>query len=242
MNAEQDLLNFPKPPVPIGLVLSGSMVRIEPLDPNRHAIGLFEANQMDTSGSNWDYLPYGPFGSFDEYLAWLNTVCDKEDPVFFAILSLADEKPVGIASLMAIDVANGSIEVGHINFSPLLQRTTAATEAMYLMMSWAFESGYRRYQWRCNSLNLPSRKAAQRLGLSYEGTFRQVSIVKGRNRDTAWFAAIDQEWPALKTKFEKFLAVANFDDQGKPILSLSELTRPLLFAQDPAMGPRYKSV
>ena len=242
MNTKQELLNFQKPPVPKGLSLSGNLVRIEPLDPNRHAIGLFEANQMDTGGSNWDYLPYGPFGSFDDYLDWLHTVSDKEDPAFFAILSLPDEKPVGVASLMAIDVTNGSIEVGHINFSPLLQRTTAATEAMYLMMEWAFDSGYRRYQWRCNSLNLRSRRAAQRLGLSYEGTFRQMSIVKGRNRDTSWFAAIDQEWPALRAKFKQFLAADNFDDHGKATLSLSELTRPLLFNQDPAVTPKSQFV
>jgi RimJ/RimL family protein N-acetyltransferase len=139
-----------------------------------------------------------------------------------------------VASFLRINPNDGSIEVGHINYSPLLQRTKEGTEAMFLMMKWAFESGYRRYEWKCNALNLKSRKAAQRLGLSYEGVFRQMSISNGRNRNTAWFAAIDNEWLALKRCFETYLSEVNIDDNQQPIISLSELTKPLLYKQDNA--------
>ena len=125
----------------------------------------------------------------------------------------------------------GAIEVGHLNFSPLLQRRPGATEAMFLMMKWAFEAGYRRYEWKCNALNQPSRDAAMRLGLSYEGVFRQATISKGRNRDTAWYAAIDGEWPALKAAFETWLAPENFDADGRQRQSLSALTGPVLVAR-----------
>lgn len=233
MNANPDLANFPTPPHPRGDTLIGKHVRLEALNPVSHSKDLFEANSLDAEGANWDYLPYGPFGSFENYLTWLESVADKEDPFFLAIVRLSDNKPVGVASFMAIDRPNGSIEVGHINFSPLLQRTTAATEAMFLMMRWAFENGYRRYQWRCNSKNIPSRRAAQRLGLSFEGVFRQNMIVKGQNRDTAWFAAVDSEWPALKAAFESYLSPENFDQTGVPLDSLSSLTQSLLFSRDP---------
>ena len=127
------------------------------------------------------------------------------------IVEKESARPLGIASYLRIHPAEGSIEVGHIHFSTLLQRTTSATESMFLMMQWAFEAGYRRYEWKCNALNQASRKAAQRLGFSFEGIFRQMMIVKGRNRDTAWFAAIDSEWPALKTAFKHYLDEKNFD-------------------------------
>ena len=133
-----------------------------------------------------------------------------------------------MASYLRIDPNSGSIEVGGINFSPLLQRKPAATEAMYLMMKHAFELGYRRYEWKCNALNAPSRKAAQRLGFSYEGIFRQALVVKGRNRDTAWYAAIDSEWPALDAAFSQWLSVDNFDALGIQKTKLSALTSPIL--------------
>ena len=122
--------------------------------------------------------------------------------------------------------------MGHINYSPLLQRTTEATEAMFLMMKWAFDNGYRRYEWKCNALNLRSRNSAQRLGFSYEGVFRQMAIVKGRNRDTAWFAIIDKEWGKVEDCFKKFLFSGNFDKEGRPRVSLSALTKPLLYKLD----------
>ena len=136
------------------------------------------------------------------------------------------DSAVGVASFLRIDPANGSIEVGHINYSPLLQRTIAATEAMYLMMQHVFEQGYRRYEWKCNALNLPSRLAAQRLGFSYEGVFRQAAVVKGRNRDTAWYAMIDAEWPALQAAFRQWLDSENFDAEGKQRTPLATFTSP----------------
>ena len=147
-------------------------------------------------------------------------------------MRVSDQKSVGIASFLRINQKHGTIEVGHINFSPLLQRTLAGTEAMYLMMKWAFENGYRRYEWKCNALNSRSRRAAQRLGLSYEGVFRQMSICKGRNRNTAWFAAIETEWPALEKCFQLYLSENNLDKNNKPIIALSKLTSPLLYKID----------
>ena len=141
----------------------------------------------------------------------------------------------GVASFLRISPGAGTIEVGHINMSPALQRTPAATEAMYLMMQWAFEAGYRRYEWKCNAANIPSRRAAQRLGMSYEGVFRQAAIVKGRNRDTAWFAAIDSEWPALKEAFKAWLDSSNFDVNGRQNERLSDLTRLVRPNSDPSL-------
>ena len=149
-----------------------------------------------------------------------------------AIVEKESGRPLGIASYLRIHPAEGSIEVGHIHFSPLLQRTTSATESMFLMMQWAFEAGYRRYEWKCNALNQASRRAALRLGFSFEGIFRQMMIVKGRNRDTAWFAAIDSEWPALKLAFEHYLDEKNFDEEGRPVTSVSSPTAPLLHKKD----------
>src|SRR6185369_85184 len=146
---------------------------------------------------------------------------------FFTVIDTSDDRPAGLASYLRIVPAAGSIEVGHIHFAPRLQRSPAATEAMYLMMKWAFESGYRRYEWKCDALNAPSRAAAQRLGLSFEGIFRQATVCKGRNRDTAWYAAIDSEWPALHTAFLAWLAPANFDSAGRQRIRLSDLTRPI---------------
>ncbi len=137
------------------------------------------------------------------------------DPLFFTIMDCAGNKPLGLASYLRIDPRSGSIEVGHLAYSPLLQRTAAATEAMYLMMSRAFELGYRRYEWKCDALNAPSRSAAQRLGFTFEGIFRQATVVKGRSRDTAWFAIIDQDWPAIREAFIRWLSPANFDAAGR---------------------------
>jgi RimJ/RimL family protein N-acetyltransferase len=155
------------------------------------------------------------------------TVAGETDPLFFTILNTHNQ-PIGIASYLRINPASGSIEVGHIHFSPTLQRTPAATEAMYLMMQYAFELGYRRYEWKCDALNNRSRRAALRLGLSFEGVFRQATVYKSRNRDTAWFAAIDSEWPTLKVAFETWLKKDNFGHDGTQHLSLSTLTAPIL--------------
>ena len=179
----------------------------------------------------WTYLPYGPFDSLDTYRAWTEEMSRRSDPLFFAIIDRNSGHPsgrvVGLASYLRIDPAAGSIEVGHLHYSPLLQRTPAATEAMFLMMERAFNLGYRRYEWKCDALNAPSRAAAQRLGFTFEGIFRQAVVVKGRNRDTAWFSIIDAEWPALANAFRRWLDPANFDPQGKQRERLSTLTRKL---------------
>ena len=164
----------------------------------------------------------------EDYFVWLSESASKSDPLFFAIIDKAHGKAVGVASYLRIDPRHGSIEVGHLNFSPLLQQKPAATEAMFLMMDRAFGLGYRRYEWKCHALNEPSRRAAQRLGLSFEGVFRQAAVYKGRNRDTAWYAAIDQEWPALQSAFSRWLDPTNFDEHGRQRVALSMLTAPIL--------------
>ena len=227
-----DLNNFIPPPHPKNTTLDGRLVRLDPLNAEQHAEPLFFANTQDGGVKNWTYLPYGPFDTVAAFADWLKAAQSAEDPCFFTIIRKTDDRPVGLASYLRIKPADGSIEVGHIHFSPLLQRTTEATEAMYLMMQWAFEAGYRRYEWKCNARNARSRRAAQRLGLSYEGVFRQATISKGENRDTAWFAAIDSEWPALKRAYAAYLHSTNFHPDGKPKMSLTELTKPLLFKQD----------
>jgi RimJ/RimL family protein N-acetyltransferase len=204
------------------------LCRLEPLDVDRHAMPLYEANAPDTEGSSWTYLAYGPFDNASSYRTWLSANCLGEDPLFFAIVDAADDRPAGVASYLRIAPAAGSIEVGHIHFTPRLKRSPAATEAMYLMMKWAFEAGYRRYEWKCDALNAASRAAAQRLGLSFEGIFRQATVYKDRNRDTAWYAAIDAEWPALRAAFQAWLAPSNFEPDGRQRLRLSDLTRPIL--------------
>lgn len=172
----------------------------------------------------WLYLPYGPFASLKHYHEWMNSFCNSSDPLFYAIVETTTAKAIGVASYLRIDHNNGVIEVGHLAYSPLLQRTRASTEAMYLMMQHAFELGYRRYEWKCNALNTPSRAAAVRLGFTFEGIFRQAAVIKGHNRDTAWYSVIDKEWPELKLAFEKWLGVDNFYADGVQKVSLSNLT------------------
>ncbi|HEX4610372.1 MAG TPA: GNAT family protein, partial [Urbifossiella sp.] len=157
--------------------------------------------------------------------------CLGDDPLFFTVIDAADGRPAGIASYLRIAPTAGSIEVGHLQFSPRLRRTPAATEAMYLMMARAFDLGYRRYEWKCDSLNAASRAAAVRLGLSFEGVFRQATVYKGRTRDTAWYAAIDAEWPALREAFRAWLDPANFDAAGRQRVRLSEVTGPIVKAR-----------
>jgi RimJ/RimL family protein N-acetyltransferase len=170
----------------------------------------------------WTYLPWGPFGGFDQYLAYLQAVAPKRDPLIHAIIDTNTGNAVGVASYLRINADAGTIEVGGLAYSPLLQRRPAATEAMYLMMRRIFDDlGYRRYEWKCNA---PSRAAAIRLGFQFEGIFRQADVVKGRNRDTVWFAIIDQEWPALRAAFERWLDPSNFDEIGRQRVSLSSLT------------------
>jgi RimJ/RimL family protein N-acetyltransferase len=221
-----------KPPAPPArATMEGRYCRLEPLAANQHAESLHAANVLDAAGGMWTYMAYGPFDTLADYRRWVDGAGRGSDPLFFAIVDRATGKPAGVASYLRIDPANGCIEVGHLAYSPLLQRTPAATEAMYLMMANAFALGYRRYEWKCNALNAPSRAAAQRLGFSYEGMFRQATVVKGRNRDTAWYAVTDAEWPALQAAFETWLAPGNFDAQGRQRIALSALTAPLLKAR-----------
>ena len=202
----------------------GRFCKVEPLDPGRHAADLFAANRLDAEGRNWTYLFQEPFGELEPYRAWLEQVAKGEDPLFHTIVDLKSGKAVGVATYMRIDRSNGVIEVGNINYSPLLQKTPAATEAMFLMMARVFdELGYRRYEWKCDALNAPSRAAALRLGFQYEGLFRQAVIYKGRNRDTTWFSIIDAEWPALKRAYQQWLAAENFDAAERQRRGLAEL-------------------
>lgn len=208
--------------------MPGHFCRLEPLDPKRHTESLFKANALDQEGRNWTYLPYGPFADLESYRNWMLKNCCGRDPLFYAVIDNVTDRAIGVASYLRVDAHNGSIEVGHLNFSPLLQHTTAATEAMYLMMARAFKMGYRRYEWKCNALNEPSRAAAQRLGFSFEGIFRNASVLKGRNRDTAWYAIIDEDWPAIQEAFLQWLNPSNFDLNGKQKKSLSAATLPIL--------------
>lgn len=206
-------------PRPVGAPMEGRYCRLEPLSVERHAGSLFEANALDGSGVGWTYLPYGPFGTLAEYEEWVAGMTARDDPFFFAILAPRDVRTpvaVGVASYLRIAPEVGSIEVGHIRSSPLLQRTRASTEAMYLMMRHAFdELGYRRYEWKCDALNAASRRAAERLGFVHEGTFRQAGVYKGRNRDTAWYSIIDGEWPKVRGALEAWLHPGNFDADAR---------------------------
>ena len=220
--------DWKSPRLPEREAMEGIFCRLEPLDPAHHAASLYTANILDLEGRNWTYLPYGPFDTLDSYRAWMEQDCCGSDPLFYAIDDQTKNNAVGVASFLRIDPGNGSIEVGHINYSPLLQRTPAATEAMYLMMKQAFDLGYRRYEWKCNARNAASRTAAQRLGFSFEGIFRQAAVVKGRNRDTAWYSVIDKEWPPLREAFLRWLDPSNFNAQGQQVTRLSVLTGPIL--------------
>jgi RimJ/RimL family protein N-acetyltransferase len=210
-------------PLPQPQVMSGHYCSLEPLSATRHAQGLYAAMQQDGAAANWTYLGYGPFASLADYSSWLRTMEGLADPLFYTIIDAVTEQPVGLASYLRIDAANGVIEVGHLNYSPLLQQKPAATEAMYLMMRNAFALGYRRYEWKCNALNVPSRRAAERLGFLFEGLFRQAMVAKGRNRDTAWYSILDGEWPAVRQLLEQWLAVDNFDAAGRQRQALSAL-------------------
>ncbi|MEZ4639491.1 MAG: GNAT family protein [Caldilineaceae bacterium] len=215
------------PPWPDRTPMTGRFCRVEALTPD-HAADLHDAYSLDTEGRNWTYLGYGPFDSVEGYRAWVESVYQGEDPLFFAIMDLSSGRAVGVASYLRITPGSAAIEVGHLNFSPRLQQQPAATEAMFLMMERAFDLGYRRYEWKCDAFNAPSRAAAQRLGFSYEGVFRQATLYKGRNRDTAWYAIIDAEWPALRAQFVNWLSPDNFDENGKQRTSLRTSARPLL--------------
>lgn len=216
------LLGWQPPPLPPRAPMLGRFCRVEPLDPQRHAADLYAANSLDREQRMWTYMTYGPFANFDEYLAWLESVRDSQDPLFFTVVDLTINRPVGVVSYLRIQPASGSIEVGHLAYSPKMKQSSAATESMYLMMKKAFALGYRRYEWKCDALNAPSRAAALRLGFRFEGIFRQATVYKQRSRDTAWYSIIDGEWPELEAAFAGWLALDNFDDKGRQRARLAE--------------------
>lgn len=220
------------PPVPGRQSLQGDLVRLEPLDAKIHGPELFASYQGHDQV--WDYLPYGPFETVDALQKWIAGTVKLPEHQFYAIRCLKTGLFRGVASYLRIAPEAGSIEVGHINFSLALQGTAAATEAMFLMMKWAFEVGYRRYEWKCDALNRPSRQSAQRLGFSFEGIFRQATVVKGRNRDTAWFAITDKEWPALNRAFKAWLSPSN-QPHGQQQKPLGAFTSNIRVSEDPTL-------
>ena len=229
----QPVPGWTAPLAPTGVVLDGHFVRLERMDPDTHAADLHRA--YIGHDALWDYMPYGPFPSAAGYHRWAKDTATGEDPLFYVLRDKASGHCGGVASYLRITPAAGSIEVGHICLSPEIARGRVWTEAMFLMMDWAFSNGYRRYEWKCNALNMASRRAAQRLGFSYEGIFRQAAVVKGRNRDTAWFAIIDAEWPALREAYAAWLSPRNFDAKGRQKERLSDLTRLVRVAEDPGL-------
>ena len=212
-----------KPARPLSRVaLEGELVRLEPVDVARHAGQLFAA--QSSAPELWAYLPYGPFESETAFRVWLTERAASSDPLFYAIIERMSGRALGMASFLRVEQGHGVIEVGHIWYSPALQRTRLATDAMYVMARHVFDDlGYRRYEWKCNALNEPSRRAALRLGFTFEGVFRQHMVIKGENRDTAWYSMLDGEWPAAKAAFEAWLRPENFDAEGSQLRSLAEL-------------------
>lgn len=211
--------------------MQGRLCRLEPVDLDRHASELFAAFAEDTKQRNWTYLPYGPFDTEAALREWIASACLGDDPCFFVVIDLTSGKAVGLASYLRISAAVGVIEVGHIHFSPLMQSRPISTEAMYLMMRQVFDVwGYRRYEWKCDALNQPSRRAAERLGFMFEGVFRQATIYKQRNRDTAWYSILEREWPLARTEFEAWLGSENFDSRGGQKSSLSSRMQQALAA------------
>jgi RimJ/RimL family protein N-acetyltransferase len=224
-----DLPAWKAPPFPPHARLEGRYCRVEPLNAARHARELHEAQSEDSGGTRWTYLAHGPYDNISDYEKWCRDAASSRDPQFYAIVDAASGRAVGICAYMRIEPKHGVIEIGNINFSPRLAQTRAATESMYLLMNNAFELGYRRYEWKCDSCNLPSRAAATRFGFTYEGMFRQAIVNKGRNRDTTWFAIIDLDWNGgLRNAYSRWLDPGNFDASGAQRLRLSELTAPFV--------------
>ena len=206
--------------------LPGRVVTLTPLDPRVHGDALYEGTRGEAGDRLWQYLFDGPFADRSAFDIHLQRIAASEDPLFLAILDSASESAVGYASYLRIEPVHRVIEVGNILYTPRLQQTALATEAMYLMARHVFEDlGYRRYEWKCNALNEPSRRAALRFGFRFEGIFRQHMVVKGRNRDTAWFSMLDSEWPARKANFERWLDPSNFGPDGRQKIALSRLSQ-----------------
>jgi len=217
------MLHAPFAAPPTRITREGRFARIEPLEAERHAEDLWGV--LDGQERVWDYLPYGPFRDFESFEEWLEAREKLPDPLSFAVIDHSNGRARGILTLMEIRPAAGVIEIGHIVFSPAMQRTSLATEAFFLAAEYVFdELGYRRLEWKCNAVNEASKRAAQRFGFTPEGVFRKHMIVKGRNRDTAWFSMLDDEWPARQSGFRAWLSPDNFDADGRQIRPLRTLT------------------
>ncbi len=211
-------------PRPAHTTLEGRFCRLEPINAQRHGPELFAAMATAPDDRAWTYLFNEAFTSREAFIAYLEPMQTSTDPLFFAVVDGKTQCAVGYLTLMRIDPAFGVVEVGNINYSPLVQRTPAATEAQYLLMTLVFDTlGYRRFEWKCDRLNAPSRSAALRLGFTFEGIFRQALVYKNRSRDTAWFSIIDSEWPAVKAALETWLASDNFEPDGSQRRSLADI-------------------
>lgn len=219
------LLDWKPVPAPQRAPIAGRYVDLQPLDVARHGDDLWHALQgPESDPALWDYLPYGPFAERSAFDGWLRDKQSGSDPLFFAVIDKATERAVGLLSFLRIAAADGCIEIGHIAFGRAIQRSPASTEAIWLLMRLAIDDlGNRRLEWKCNARNARSRRAAERLGFTQEGLFRQHAVIKGQNRDTAWFSIIDSEWPPLRDAFVRWLSADNFDEQGKQRQRLEEL-------------------
>ncbi|MEI4479991.1 MULTISPECIES: GNAT family N-acetyltransferase [Phyllobacterium] len=219
-----DLKDWTPRPFPAPEPLEGRYVRLEPINAAKHGDGLYEASTVADADGRFRYLFEDVPESRNAMTPWLEKVEASKDPLFYAVIDKASGKVAGRQALMRIDAAHGSIEIGNIYWGPLIARKPAATEAQYLFMAYAFDVlGYRRYEWKCNNSNEPSKRAAERFGFTFEGIFRQHMVQKGQNRDTAWYSVTDQEWPALKAAYQAWLSPDNFDAEGQQIKRLEEL-------------------
>lgn len=221
---QDDLKNWQPRRRPARKVLDGRYVRLEPLDPAVHGDGLYATSSVSDADGRFAWLPETPPQSRAEFQTWLDKAGASEDPLYFAIIDKASGEVVGRQTLLRIDPANGVIEIGHVYWGPKMARTRGATEAQFLFAQYVLgDLGYRRYEWKCNNRNTPSKRAAGRFGFKFEGIFRQHMVVKNENRDTAWYAMIDKEWPALARAYEAWLDPSNFDTEGNQIRRLEEL-------------------
>ncbi|WP_185234837.1 GNAT family N-acetyltransferase [Teredinibacter franksiae] len=220
-------LNWSSAKAPDGEPIKGSFANLEPISSQQHGLALYNQWKLDSQGAIWTYMPYGPFVTAEHYCMWLREQESIEAPCFYCITD-AQGEPRGIFALDAIKPDKGSLELAHVMFSPVIQHTPTATEAVYLILNYAFEMGYRRCEWKCNALNEKSKKAAQRFGFSYEGLFRHHMVVKNRNRDTAWFAMTAEDWQQLQPAYRQWLDPSNFTHDGKQKCALSTTTQCVL--------------
>lgn len=210
---DTEVPDWQPPSAPHRAPMMGRSCSLLPLSPDEHGPALYEA--VKGHDNLWTYLFAGPFDRYEDFHTYLVQSSRTDDPLFYTVMDHKLQQPVGLVAYLRIFPEAGTIEVGNLLFSPLMQRSTVATEAMYLMMRHAFELGYRRYEWKCHNMNEPSKRAALRLGFQFEGVFRKALVMKGRNRDTAWFSIIDDEWPQRQAGLEAWLATGNFDEEGK---------------------------